>query len=127
MTYVIYVQYGKNKGKEREERRNSFTTHGATVAHTLSISTATPSPPPKRGAATPSPLSGRSSKSAGPSILRAQHALSMPPSPTRPHGSMGTLPTTPSPRSRNRPSADLRSSGAAGASRATTDNVTYVL
>lgn len=131
MLYGLYVQYGKNKGKERGEQlqTSSFTTHGATVAHTLSISSdATPT---KRGATTtPSPLSGRT-KSAGPSILRTQHEhLPISPPSGAAHPPMddvlGPMSVPPSPRSRNQPSVELRSSEAAPAPRKPTDSVTYV-
>lgn len=124
--------YGKNKGKERGEQlqTSSFTTHGATVAHTLSISSdATPT---KRGATTtPSPLSGRT-KSAGPSILRTQHEhLPISPPSGAAHPPMddvlGPMSVPPSPRSRNQPSVELRSSEAAPAPRKPTDSVTMTL
>jgi hypothetical protein len=131
MYHGVYVQYGKNKGKEREgQPRTSFTTHGTTVAHTLSVSTT--ATPAKRGATTtPSPLSGRS-RSAGPGILRTQHEPShiSPPSvathaPTV--NPLGTVSAPSSPRPRNHPSLELGSLGAAPAPlRKPTDSVTYV-
>ena len=130
MPYGVYVQYGKNKGKEREERPpTAFATH---VAHTLSISTGTTSAHTKRATTTaPSPLSG-SSRSAGPSILRTQHEHSHIPLPSKvTHSStinaVGTLDAPPSPRSRNHPLVGLKTSESPQVSpRKPTDSVTYV-
>lgn len=101
--YSFYVQYGKNKGKEREgQPAASFTTHGTSVAQTLSNPTTgkTHASSPLRGLV-------NSTKKAGPSILRGQNDHpTLPPLSTPARGtyapSMGPPSSpVPSPRSRN--------------------------
>lgn len=98
----FYVQYGKNKGKEREGQPTaSFTTHGTSAAQTLSNPTSS-----KPHAS--SPLRGlvNSTKKAGPSILRGQNDRpTLPPLSTPARStyapSMGP-PSSPVPSSRSR-------------------------